>query len=349
MNRSGAAVGVGAGLLAVAAALPLVMAARFGNVPPAVFLASWLAGAWVAGSVAATLSTRPVARLGPMLLVVLVLRWASDAGLGIGMETVATAVAGLAMFTTAGATLEPVAIRALRSPGRLRRTTAIGVAGTALALVGAAPSGAWVSGVRQATPSPAQQNTGGIDTARSTHQWLAAQGVTILGNDGHDAVAAFLASPDPTAPEATDPTTGAPLGAPNSYEWRLLGGVDDADGVLYPQIRDHLHNHWTHRGRRYVLGASAASNAEKAFAEAERRWAAGDKGDAVYWLGAALHLVQDACVPQHGWFGVGIYHSDYERWVRANQDGLAVTSGGMSLPWAGANIMQLAISNRHNN
>ncbi len=49
----------------------------------------------------------------------------------------------------------------------------------------------------------------------------------------------------------------------------------------------------------------------------------------MYWLGASLDLVQDACVPQHNFFGVGDYHHDYERWVLVHQPELVAGSGGI--------------------
>ena len=329
-SRPVSAVAAGTGLLAVVALGSMLFAARFEHAPAWVFLGTWMAGAVMAGWTVRSLSPSPVARAAPVAAVGLFAWWLGAQGVSLGLEVTATAVAGLSIYVAAAAI--PADNQATSVHPRRRRVPVIAAVAMSLSLVSAVPSGAWIAGVRQKTPTQAQANTGGIDTVRSTHQWLASQGVVILGNDGRDAVASFLASPDPTAPEATDPATGAGLGSPNTYEWRLLKGVDDADGVLYPQIRDHLHNHWTHRGRKYVVGASAASNAEKAFAEAERLWAAGDKGNAVYWLGASLHLVQDSCVPQHGWFGIGVYHHDYEAWVRSNQDALAVTSGGIYQP-----------------
>lgn len=86
------------------------------------------------------------------------------------------------------------------------------------------------------------------------------------------------------------------------------------------------------RGRRRAtagVGESAAANAEDAFAKAVRAWNGGDRSSAMYWLGAALHLVQDACVPQHNFFGIGVFHSDYEHWAREHQDQLAIASGGI--------------------
>jgi phospholipase C len=77
------------------------------------------------------------------------------------------------------------------------------------------------------------------------------------------------------------------------------------------------------------VGSSAASYAETSFANASSAWQRGDRSGAMEWLGASLHLVQDACVPQHNFFGIGINHNPYEGWVRRHQDALAVGDGAI--------------------
>lgn len=201
-------------------------------------------------------------------------------------------------------------------------------AAAALVLPLAAPAWGWFAGAR-ARPTALQQRNNGVDPSTSTHQWAAAQAFAILDADGRRDITAFLRRPDPSAPEARDPASGVSLGRPEPYRWRILAGAKDADGALYPQLRDHLHNFWTHRGRQWVVGESAASNAEKSFGRAVALWRSGDKAQSLYWLGASLHLVQDACVPQHNFFGVGVYHREYEQWVLTHQDQLVVGSGGI--------------------
>lgn len=323
-----AAVAAGFGLLVAAAVTSIVAGARFATMPHQALLGLWLIGSLGAGAVASTIDSSPLARAGGIALPAVGWWWLSAQGVAPELEALSSLVAGLVMFLTGAAATTPRPQRSARARGLRRKAPAMVAVSLAMVLVGSATAGAWFTGVRS-TPTKTQVNTGGVDLSVSTHQWLASQGITILTADGYDAVAGFLAAADPTAPEATDPTTGASLGRPNTYSWRILKGVNDADGVLYPQLRDHLHNHWTHRGRQYVLGPSAASNAEKAFGKAVVFWKAQDRGRATYWLGAALHLVQDACVPQHGWFGLGVYHADYERWVLRQQDALAVGSGGI--------------------
>lgn len=190
------------------------------------------------------------------------------------------------------------------------------------------PAGAWFAACRT-KPTAAQRDHNGIDFSRSTHQWLAGQAMAILQADGFDVPSRFLTTPDPTAPPVRDPQTGQLTGSTETYGWRVLRGAAEADCSLYNQVPDHLHNFWSHRGRRMIVGPSAASYAEKAFDNATAAWTQGDRSLAMEWLGASLHLVQDSCVPQHNFFGVGVNHSAYERWMRTNQDALAVADGAI--------------------
>ncbi len=189
------------------------------------------------------------------------------------------------------------------------------------------PVEAWSASCRGKN-SPVKTALNGIDLEQSTHQWFAQQGITILANDGFDQITAFLETQDPTAPEVKS-ADGAPTGATQTYGWRLVAGAAAADCELYNEVPDHLHNFWSHKGRGMILGKSAANYAEKAFTKATDAWQAGDRGSAMEWLGASLHLVDDACVPQHNFFGVGINHNPYELWVRSNQQQLAASSGAV--------------------
>lgn len=190
------------------------------------------------------------------------------------------------------------------------------------------PAAAWVGGCRGA-PTPAQQKFNGVDLARSAHQWFASRSVAILKTDGFDGISQFLSTPDPSAPPSVDPNLGTPRETTETYGWRLVIGSAEADCSLYSQMPDHLHNFWSHKGRRMIVGESAASYAEMAYARAIAAWGSGDRSAAMGWLGASLHLVQDACVPQHNFYGIGINHSSYEHWVGTNRDALAVDGGAI--------------------
>lgn len=183
-------------------------------------------------------------------------------------------------------------------------------------------AGAWSAACR-GKPTATQQATG-IDLTKSTHEWFASRALAILEADGQDQIVQFLRSSDPTAPAGLSPSAAGSAPIIGSYGWRFVKGAADADCELYSQIPDHLHNFWSHRGRRMIIGSSAASNAEKAFSNAVDAWRGNDRPTAMQWLGASLHLVQDACVPQHNFYGIGVNHTAYELWVRAQQNTLAV-------------------------
>ena len=214
-----------------------------------------------------------------------------------------------------------------QGPSRLRMAAAVAGA-LASFVMGIGPAHAWIASVRRKTPTPAMLRTNGIDMQIDTHQWLANQAVVILRNDAKTSIATFLDTEDPTAPLRTA-ASGARPGTHESYRWQLVRGSADADGSLYPLISDHFLNWWTHGGRQWIAGASAASNAETAFDNAVIAWNTGRRGTAMHWLGAAVHLMTDACVPQHEFFSVNVYHHQYEEWVRRNQKALSVARSGI--------------------
>lgn len=216
------------------------------------------------------------------------------------------------------------------APGHNRVVRGIVVAASPLLLfLPTSPAGAWIASASLRKPTEAMVLNNNVDMSVDTHQWLASQAMTILANDGNTAITSFLSTPDPTAPFVNDRATGLPTSVTETYGWRLLQGARDADGALYSQIPDHFHNWWTHQGKWWIVGGSAANGAERAFGNAKEYWAQGDRSNAIYWLGAALHLVDDACVPQHEFYGLNVYHHQYERWVQIHQDELTVDRGGI--------------------
>ena len=171
-------------------------------------------------------------------------------------------------------------------------------------------------------PTSASAGEHGIVVSRDTHAFLVQQGAAILAADGHADIAAFLATPDPKAPTRAD-------GTREPYLWRIQTGARDADRVLKSkEMPDHFFNWWTHSGKGLIAGTSAATWAEQQFAKATKAWQAGDRSEAMYRLGAAVHLVDDACAPPHASPYVPD-HRVYEEWVLAQQQRYAVTSGGI--------------------
>lgn len=211
-----------------------------------------------------------------------------------------------------------------------RRRTAAGLAFTVPALVVAgmvAGAGAW--SVDEPGASTLRLVAGnGVVVGVNTHAFLIQQGDVILCNDGLTPAANFLDSPDPRAPYRRT-AGGTLLPARESYLWRAQLGARDADGVLkHALMPDHFFNWWTHSGKGMIVGPSSATWAEQQFAEAVQSWGEDDRSKAMYHLGAATHLVNDACAPPQSSQYVPD-HCAYEDWVVAHQARYAVTRGGI--------------------
>lgn len=248
----------------------------------------------------------------------------------------APAVAVTATAVLVVVPLDPVVPACLTAGGLLGLAVAAGrrtlAAGSSVVLVGAtafgsvAGAGAW--SVDEPPPGDPRMVAGdGIVVSMDTHAFLLRQGERILRNDGRTAIADFLTSADPAAPWRHD-RAGRRLGERESYLWRMQRGARDADRSLKPQMPDHFFNWWTHSGKGLIAGPSAATWAEQQFADAVHEWRAGNRDQAMYHLGAATHLVDDACTPPHESEFVP-NHRAYEEWVLARQSSWAVDRGGV--------------------
>ncbi len=105
----------------------------------------------------------------------------------------------------------------------------------------------------------------------------------------------------------------------------LNAGVCRADGGL--GCMSHYYDPSTGRG--LWGGTSAAVACNRFFNWAVRCWRLGDISRALYLIGLASHLVQDACVPQHGHGLVGGGHGSYELWVQRERERFTVPGGGL--------------------
>ncbi len=105
----------------------------------------------------------------------------------------------------------------------------------------------------------------------------------------------------------------------------LNAGVCRADGGL--GCMSHFYDPSTGRG--LWGGTSAAVACNRFFNWAVRHWRLGDTKRALYLVGFASHLVQDACVPQHVHGLVGGGHGSYEIWVRRERERFTVSGGGL--------------------
>lgn len=323
------AIGAATGLLCSAWFVSLLIAASLSALVPDLVLAALAAsfaavGAFGAARVAAALGTNPVAVAGAAVAAIVALGTfppiAGPVVPFLSLRWLIGTVAGLAF----GATHRQFRTVVGRASASWRRFAMVGVIAVAVLVDSTVPAGAWIASARLKRPTATMRRTGGTDLVIDTHQWFANRAVEILKGDGHTDVVAFLDSADPTAPEVPSKP-----GTNQTYRWRLLMGASDADGSLYKQVPDHFFNWWTHAGRQWIGGSSAGSNAETAYQNAVDAWRADDRGTAIRWLGASIHLLTDSCVPQHQFFSVNVYHHQFEAWVQKHQKGLAVKAGAI--------------------
>jgi hypothetical protein len=218
-----------------------------------------------------------------------------------------------------------------------------------------------------ATGSHALPSGAGCDTNpyrnHGVHQWAAEQAKLILFYDGYIRYATLLQSP----------IRVGSVGSGRRHADLLIDGIIAADTLLNGctsygasvgwAIGDHMLNPYRHFGlRSYYLYSSrsgwhgwayprtgdcasaprvrsnSARMADEFFARAQREWRAFQPGNAMYNLGIALHMVQDATVPSH------VHPEDqtrdhfppvanvpldsYPAWAAANRARNAVSSGG---------------------
>lgn len=108
------------------------------------------------------------------------------------------------------------------------------------------------------------------------------------------------------------------------------------DGVVWAdqdfKSREHFYNPFTHKG---LYGCrSSMQRFGKYYRNALVHWDCGDREKAIFYLGAAVHLIQDATIPQHGNLKLLKSHRKYEQWVYKVHDDFArysVTRGGVYL------------------
>lgn len=128
-----------------------------------------------------------------------------------------------------------------------------------------------------------------ITTECAVHQFINNQSLIILKNDGYT----------------------------NAYNL-ISKYIDDInDGVVWAdqdlKSSNHFYNPHTNRG---MYGNSNAKKECMAYyAKALNEYFYGDKKEAMFYLGAACHLVQDLTVPQHANVKLLGDHRKYETWV----------------------------------
>ena len=147
-----------------------------------------------------------------------------------------------------------------------------------------------------------------IKTLCEVHIFINNQGLEILKNDGHADAYEFYVR----------------------YRQKLNEGVVWADQDF--KSREHFYNPYTQKG---LYGCkSSMDNFEKYYCHALVHWDSGDFEKAMFYLGAAVHLIQDATIPQHGSINLLKSHRSYEQWIIKVHDDFehyTIRSGGTYL------------------
>lgn len=94
------------------------------------------------------------------------------------------------------------------------------------------------------------------------------------------------------------------------------------DGVVWAdqdfKSKDHFYSPYTRRG---LYGCKSSKQLfRKYYGCALVHWDCGDKDKSIFYLGAAVHLVQDATIPQHGSVKLLKSHRKYEQWIQKVHD-----------------------------
>ncbi|MGI6704499.1 MAG: zinc dependent phospholipase C family protein [Clostridia bacterium] len=153
----------------------------------------------------------------------------------------------------------------------------------------------WLMGLTSAL-QPARTNI------NYCHQFFNSQAVEILRNDGYENYANII----------------------EFYSKDLDRGVNWAD-IGWKNIT-HYFNPDTGKGK--LKFANAVDETVWNFNRAVRNWREGSHNRAMFFLGAAAHIVQDLCVPQHAANSISPGHRRYEQWAKKRFSRYTVCCGG---------------------
>lgn len=101
-------------------------------------------------------------------------------------------------------------------------------------------------------------------------------------------------------------------------------GLVDCDRL--DLARNHYYDPLTGTG---LTGYTSLELCEDLYDDAVGFWRDGDYAKAMYYLGRATHMVQDAAQPFHGHNDALNGHLEFETWCAANHERFQVTSGGI--------------------
>lgn len=147
-----------------------------------------------------------------------------------------------------------------------------------------------------------------IKTECTVHKFINAQAVIILKNDGHIEVHKLM----------------------ESYINDINAGVVWADQDL--KSNNHFYN--PHKNKGLYGSSDAKTECISYYTKALNEYFHGDIKNAMFYLGAACHLIQDLTVPQHANVNLLHNHRSYENWVvrtHIHHDEFKIERGGIYL------------------
>jgi|GEM_PF-390832 len=142
-----------------------------------------------------------------------------------------------------------------------------------------------------------------FDSPGTTHEFCNQQALTILHNDGFDLYAQFL----------------------TTYMTELNAGVYWADKGW----RNVSHYFEPSSGKGLWQFATAIEIFHSYYQQSINSMHGKNYRQAVFFLGAAAHLVQDLCVPHHARGKIFSGHKEYESWVQQRYTNYAVEGNGI--------------------
>lgn len=142
-----------------------------------------------------------------------------------------------------------------------------------------------------------------IGPTSSTHSFINEQGRQILFNDGYKKAAQLF----------------------------YLFSTQLNDGVVWIDkgLNSACHHYDPDTGTGMWLWPSAAEKCSELFKKALKLWQNKKHASAMFFLGAAMHLIQDVCVPHHASCKIFDGHLEYESWAEKRKNNYKVDSGGI--------------------
>lgn len=103
------------------------------------------------------------------------------------------------------------------------------------------------------------------------------------------------------------------------------------NGVIWIDkgLKSTCHYYNPDTGTGMWLWPSAAEKCSMLFDKSLKLWQNKKHAMAMFFLGAAIHLVQDVCVPHHASCKILGGHLDFEGWVEKRKEHFSVESGGL--------------------